>query len=146
MKQQEINHLQFFNKKLIENETLSTIFLPFWHCFSYGIGYMSAKMGDDFAMTCTESVETVIDDHYAKQINDLNRIDSKDDEGDGNHTIDELKNAIMQFREEEIEHKNHAIKYKNGLYQSKMRKKMNKIFGHAVKITCKIAINVSKKI
>jgi ubiquinone biosynthesis monooxygenase Coq7 len=146
MKQQEMNHLQFFNKKLIETQTLSTIFLPLWHCLSYGMGYISAKMGDDFAMTCTESVEKVIDKHYAKQIDYLDQINQKDDEGDGNHAIDELKNAIVKFRDEEIEHMDHAIKYKNELYQSKRRKKMNDIFGKAVKITCKAAIAISKKI
>ena len=143
MKQQEIQHLQFFNKKLIEEKTLSTIFLPFWHCFSYGIGYVSAKMGDDFAMTCTEAVETVIDDHYGKQINDLNNMNCE------SHceNIAELKNAIEQFRADEVEHMNHAIKYKADLHhQSKIRKKMNDVFGSAVKITCKIAIHISKKI
>ena len=136
MKQQELNHLNYFNTQLIEKKTLSTIFLPFWHCISYGMGYVSAKMGDDFAMTCTESVEEVIDKHYEKQVQELNSIEN----------CNELKLKIKQFRDEEIEHKNHAIKYKNELYQSKFRKKLNNAFGFAVKISCKIAIAISKKI
>ncbi len=136
MKQQEVNHLNYFNTQLIEKKTLSTIFLPIWHCVSYGMGYISAKLGDDFAMTCTESVEEVIDSHYAEQINDLKAIKDCED----------LQSKIEKFRDEEIEHKNHAIKYKNELYQSKTRKKLNDIFGFAIKISCKIAIKISKKI
>lgn len=136
MRQQEEKHLQFFKNKLIERETLSTIFLPFWHCISYSMGYISAKLGDDFAMTCTESVETVIDNHYEKQIQDLSDIEDEQ----------ELKNAIKQFQDEEVEHKNHAIKYKNNMHQSKIRKKMNDIFGFGVELSCKIAISISKKI
>ena len=140
MKQQEMNHLQFFNDALIKNKTLSTIFLPFWHCFSYGMGYVSAKMGDDFAMTCTEAVETVIDKHYEEQIYDLNEMNNQNLGENSNDTINELKNTIKQFQVEEVEHKEHAIKYKNELYQSKMRKKLNDVFGIAVKILDLIAV------
>ena len=138
MKQQEIIHLKYFNKKLIEENALSTIFLPFWHVAGYGLGYISAKLGDDFAMTCTESVEEVIDKHYQEQIKYLDKIDYRKN--------DDLKEKIEQFRQEEVEHKDHAINYNLNLYQTPLRKKLNKVFGFAVKIGCKFAIGLSKKI
>jgi ubiquinone biosynthesis monooxygenase Coq7 len=152
MKQQEINHLKYFNKKLVEEEVLSTVFLPFWHVIGYGLGYISAKLGDDFAMTCTESVEEVIDKHYQDQIQYLNdNVCNKSWDSNCKNEEETSKNAelmekIEQFRQEEVEHKDHAIKYNLSLYQKPLRKGLNKIFGCAVKIGCKIAIGISKKI
>ena len=48
-------------------------------------------------MACTEAVETVIDKHYEKQINQLGP-----DEQD-------LKEALQEFRRDEIDHRDSAI-------------------------------------
>ena len=140
MKQQEVVHLNYFNKKLVETETLSTIFLPFWHVAGYGLGYVSARLGDDFAMTCTESVEEVIDKHYQRQVDFLENHHSDCDKED------DLKEKIEQFRLEEVEHKDHAINYNLALYQTPLRKKLNKVFGCVVKLGCKVAIKLSEKV
>jgi ubiquinone biosynthesis monooxygenase Coq7 len=137
MKEQEVKHLEYFNKKLIETNTLSTTFLPIWHVLGYSLGYVSARLGDDFAMTCTESVEEVIDKHYSKQLDYLDSSGNPDQE---------LRKKIHQFRQEEIEHKDHAINYNTKLYEKPIRKKLNKIFGFGIRVACKIAIEISKKI
>jgi ubiquinone biosynthesis monooxygenase Coq7 len=142
MKQQEVRHLKFFNKQLVEKDVLLTAFLPIWHVMGYGLGYFSAKLGDDFAMTCTESIEEVINEHYLSQLKFLEQNSTQ------NHTEDyqNLAEKIEEFRLEELEHKDHAINYNLNLHQSTKRKKLNKIFGKAVKVGCKIAIAISKKI
>ena len=68
----------------------------------------------------------------------MNKIDYRKD--------DDLKEKIEQFRQEEVEHKDHAINYNLNLYQTTLRKKLNKVFGFAVKIGCKVAIELSKRV
>ena len=56
-------------------------------------------MGEKAAMACTVAVEEVIDEHYASQAEQLS------DEGEEG----ELKRAIQEFREDEIEHRNTGL-------------------------------------
>ena len=143
MKQQEIQHLKFFNKALIEKEVVGTVFLPIWHVFGYGLGYMSAALGDDFAMTCTEAVEETINEHYLSQIEFLKNNNNPSNE----QSYVGLEEKLEQFRLEELQHKDHATNhnYNSGLNSKPIRKKLNKCFSTAVKIGCKIAISMSKK-
>lgn len=134
MREQEEGHLEFFNKMLIERKTLSTIFLPIWHYIGYGLGYFSAKMGEDFAMSCTKAVEETIDQHYQEQIIELKALNEN-----------ELADKIEIFRLEELEHRDYAVDHNMHYYQSPLRVKAINLFERSVKIGCKIAIFISKK-
>lgn len=140
MKEQEDVHLNFFNKQLIEKKILSTTLLPIWHFIGYYLGYVSASLGEDFAMTCTESVEDVINSHYQSQIDFLR---SSDD-------LEDLKLAEMldKFRLEELEHKDYAMNhnYNSDLSSRPTRKRLNDLFGGIIRLGCKIAIGISKRI
>ena len=61
------------------------------------MGVGTALMGAKAAYLCTEAVEEIIEKHYQKQIDQLDGID------------EELKEKIIKFREDEVEHKNTAI-------------------------------------
>ena len=76
MKDQEEEHLDTFNRLLVENDTRPTALLPLWNVMGYGLGVASALMGEKAAMACTIAVEEVIGEHYAKQAETL---DKKDD-------------------------------------------------------------------
>ena len=76
MKDQEEEHLDTFNRLLVENDTRPTALLPLWNVMGYGLGVASALMGEKAAMACTIAVEDVIGEHYAKQAETL---DKKDD-------------------------------------------------------------------
>ena len=91
---------------------------------------MSARklMGKKAAMLCTASVEEVIDQHYKNQINQL-----KNDEK-------ELKNKIVKFRNDELQHKD--IAYEEGATKEGFYSIMDKI----IKTGSKIAIGISEKI
>ena len=79
-------------------------------------------------MLCTASVEEVIDEHYKKQINQLES-DEKN-----------LKEKIIKFREDELHHKD--IAYNHGASKKGLYSLMDKI----IKTGSKIAINISEKI
>ena len=61
------------------------------------IGAATALLGPQAAMACTEAIEDVIDEHYAKQAAQLG-----DDEK-------ELRETILEFRDDEIAHKETAV-------------------------------------
>jgi len=45
MKDQEQEHLDTFNKLLVENDTRPTALLPIWNVMGFGLGMASAIMG-----------------------------------------------------------------------------------------------------
>ena len=73
MKDQEEEHLDTFNRLLVENDTRPTALLPLWNVMGYGLGVASALMGEKAAMACTIAVEEVIGEHYAKQADTLDK-------------------------------------------------------------------------
>ena len=79
-------------------------------------------------MLCTASVEEVIQEHYANQINQLESDEKK------------LKEKIIKFREDELDHKN--IAYDEGATKEGPYSILDKI----IKTGSKIAINISEKI
>lgn len=95
MMEQEIEHLEYFESKMRTHKVRPTILQPFWHIAGFALGAATAIMGEKAAMACTVAVEEVIDEHYAKQLDELK---------DG-----ELKESIEKFRAEEIEHRNIGI-------------------------------------
>jgi len=56
MKDQEEEHLETFNRLLVENDTRPTALLPLWNVMGYGLGVASALMGEKAAMACTIAV------------------------------------------------------------------------------------------
>jgi ubiquinone biosynthesis monooxygenase Coq7 len=95
---QEQKHLLFFEKELVERRIRPTILQPLWHVLGYALGYATAKIGEEAAMTATVAIEEVIDQHYAHQI-DIIENDAA------------LKSAIETIREDELEHRDIALKH-----------------------------------
>lgn len=125
MAQQEEEHLVYFTKEMQDRKVRPSIFLPLWHVLGYAIGAGTAILGKTSAMVCTEAVEEVIDEHYQSQ---TNKIDDK-----------ELVDRIEKFRLEEIEHKTIAQENMQELNLG------HRILYHAIKIGCKLSINIAKK-
>ena len=124
MKKQEQTHFSYFNSVMKDKRIRPTVFLPLWHVVGVMLGVTTALMGENAAMACTVAVEDVISDHYQDQIKTL------DD--------DELKDKIIQFRNEELEHHDAAMYHSSG-------KAMNySVLSFFVKKACKIAIGLSK--
>ena len=128
MKVHEKEHCDFFENEIKKRNINPTKFLPLWDLLGLGLGFGSTLLGKKAAMLCTASVEEVIDKHYLNQINELGP-----DEND-------LKKKIIQFREDELHHKD--IAYEKGASKKGLYSIMDKI----IKAGSKVAINISEKI
>lgn len=128
MKDQEEEHLDTFNKLLVENDTRPTALLPLWNVMGYGLGVASALMGEKAAMACTIAVEEVIGEHYAKQAETL---DKKDDK---------LKSTLEKFRDDELDH------LETGVQHDGESAPGYEIMKTIVQFGCRTAIKISEKI
>jgi len=128
MKLNEKEHLDFFEKELKKRNIKPTKFLPIWDLLGVGLGFGTTLLGKRAAMLCTASVEEVIDEHYQKQINQI-----EDDEK-------QLKKKIIKFKEDELHHKD--IAYDEGASKEGMYSILDKI----IKTGSRIAINISEKV
>ncbi len=97
MKDQELHHLETFEKLIVERKVRPTMLHPLWNVAGFALGVGTALLGPKAAMACTVAVEEVIDEHYADQADQLT-----EDEG-------ELRETINRFRDEELEHRDTAI-------------------------------------
>ncbi len=128
MQVHEKEHCDYFEKEIKKRNIKPTKFIPLWDLLGVGLGFGSAIIGKKATMLCTASVEEVIDQHYQNQINQLQN-DEK-----------ELKNKIVKFRNDELQHKD--IAYEEGATKKGFYSIMDKI----IKTGSKIAIGISEKI
>ena len=99
-----------------------------WDLLGVGLGFGSTLLGKKAAMLCTASVEEVIDEHYQRQIDQI-EVDEKD-----------LKEKIIKFRQDELDHKD--IAYEKGATKKGLYSIMDKV----IKTGSKVAIKISEKI
>lgn len=96
MAQQEQAHLDAFDALLPRHRVRPTLLSPLWHVGGFALGAATALLGEKAAMACTEAVEEVIDQHYAKQVEALGESEP------------ELRNLLEEFRAEEVQHRDTA--------------------------------------
>ncbi len=128
MHQQELRHLQTFEKLLAERRVRPTALQPLWHLAGFALGATTALLGEKAAMACTVAVEEVIEEHYAGQIAELG-----DDEAD-------LRQTLEDFRAEEIEHRDTALE------QGAEEAPAYKALSAAVKSGSRLAIWLSERL
>lgn len=97
MANQEERHRAFFDAMIARRGVRPTLLQPFWNVAGFALGAATAAMGPSAAMACTAAVETEIDRHYKRQLDELGENDP------------ELRDAVSQFRDEELEHLDTAI-------------------------------------
>ena len=71
MKEHEIEHCEYFENEIKKRKIKPTRFLKLWDLLGLGLGFGTTILGKEAAMLCTASVEEVIQDHYANQIDEL---------------------------------------------------------------------------
>ena len=128
MKEQEKEHLEYFEKEIQKRKIKPTYLLPLWDVMGVALGFGTVLLGKKAAMLCTASVEEVIEDHYQNQLKKLGN-DEKD-----------LKAKIEKFKDDEVNHKN--IAYKAGATNKGIYLIMDKV----IRTGSRIAITISEKI
>ncbi|MFQ5773964.1 MAG: demethoxyubiquinone hydroxylase family protein [Kiloniellaceae bacterium] len=93
MHEQELRHLEHFEKLMVERHVRPTALQPLWHVAGFALGAATALLGERAAMACTVAVEEVIDAHYLGQAGRLGADEAK------------LKATIEDFRKDEQEHR-----------------------------------------
>ena len=124
----EAEHLRTFDRMIAERGVRPTIMAPVWRVAGFGLGAVTALMGERAAHACTEAVEDVIEDHYARQSECLGRDDP------------ELKDVIDRFRQDEIGHKETAID------QGAREAPGYPVLSALIKFGCRAAIRISERI
>ncbi|MCA3711184.1 MAG: demethoxyubiquinone hydroxylase family protein [Phenylobacterium sp.] len=128
MESHEARHLARFETLLAERGVRPTLMTPLWRLAGFTLGAGTALLGEKAAHACTEAVETVIGDHYARQIAELADRDP------------ELAAELSGFRDEELEHRDLAV-------EEGAREATGYAFlAAAIRLGCRAAIRISEKI
>lgn len=125
---QEQHHLATFDLMMTKRRVRPTALQPLWRVAGFALGAATALMSEEAAMACTDAVETEIDRHYSRQLQDL---------GDEDR---ELSTDIARFRDEELEHRETA-----------RSAGATRAFGYpvltgAIRAACRAAIALSKRV
>lgn len=128
MAAQEQRHLARFDRLVAERGVRPTALQPLWNIAGFALGAATALMSEKAALACTDAVETEIDRHYGRQLEQLGDDDP------------ELAGDIAEFRAEEVEHRDTA-----------REAGATGAFGYplltaAIRAGCKAAIELSKRI
>ena len=97
MAAREQEHLEAFDKMLVDRRVRPTALSPVWHLAGYALGVATALIGPSAAMACTVAVEEVIDEHYASQAEALGTDEPQ------------LRAQIETFRDDELAHRDEAL-------------------------------------
>ena len=128
MADQEKRHLERFDALMSARRVRPTVLQPIWNVAGFALGAATALMSDKAAMACTEAVETEIDLHYGKQLEDLGDQDP------------ELAADIEKFRAEELEHRDTAREAGAALAPA------YPLLTFGIRAACRVAIGLSKRI
>jgi ubiquinone biosynthesis monooxygenase Coq7 len=128
MANQEARHRAFFDSMMTRRGVRPTALQPIWNVAGFALGAVTAAIGPAAAMACTAAVETEIDRHYQRQLDELGDDDP------------ELRAAVSEFRDEELEHRDTAL-----------AAGAENAFGYPllsglIRLGCRAAIAVSKRI
>lgn len=97
MEGHEAVHLARFDQLLVERGVRPTALTPFWRVAGFALGAGTALLGEKAAHACTEAVESVIEQHYAGQVAELETREP------------ELAAELAKFRDEELAHRDQAV-------------------------------------
>jgi ubiquinone biosynthesis monooxygenase Coq7 len=128
MAAQEARHRKIFDAMVAKRGVRPTALQPVWNVAGFALGAATALIGPKAAMACTAAIETEIDRHYSEQLDQIGTADP------------ELSDVIAEFRAEEIEHRDMAIKA--GAEQAPAFP----LLSGAIRLGCRIAIGLSRHI
>lgn len=128
MEAHEQVHLDAFDRLLTERKVRPSLLAPLWRTAAFALGAGTALMGEKAAHACTEAVETVIEQHYAGQIEELSR------------TEPDLAAQLSRFRDDELAHRDHAVA--EGAHEAPGAR----LLAAVVRVGCRLAIKTAEKV
>ena len=93
----EAAHLAAFDRLLTERKVRPTVLTPLWRLAGFALGAGTALLGEKAAHACTEAVESVIEQHYAEQVEELRDREPA------------LARELSGYRDDELAHRDQAI-------------------------------------
>jgi len=131
---QEKKHLTVMDKLQLQHRTRPTALVGLAKATGFALGAVTALMGKEAAMACTEAVETVIGEHYDDQLNEMESLPTS-------HTsIPLLKGVIREFRDDELEHLDTAVA------NHAQRAPAHALLSAVVGAGCQVAIELCKRV
>lgn len=128
MERHEAEHLEAFDKLLNERGVRPTLLAPVWRVAGFALGAATALMGEKAAHACTEAVETVIEGHYAGQIEELEGREPQ------------LASDLSRFRDDELAHRDQA------LAEGAREAPAYPLLAGLIRAGCRTAIKISEKL
>ena len=128
MAAQEERHLKRFNHLMAERRVRPTALQPLWNVAGFALGAATALISEEAALACTDAVETEIDKHYGKQLEQLGESDPA------------LSADIAEFRAEELEHRDSARE------AGALHAPAYPLLTAAIRAGCRVAIGLSKRV
>ncbi len=130
MAEQEAGHREKFDALMARRGVRPTALQPFWDQAGFALGAVTALIGPEAAMACTAAVETEIDDHYSRQLDQL--LETGEDP--------ELAAMIEEFREDERQHRDAA------LAAGAERAPGYPLLSAVIRLGCRTAIRLSERV
>jgi ubiquinone biosynthesis monooxygenase Coq7 len=127
MAAQEQRHLARFDQLIAERRVRPTVLQPLWNVAGFALGAATALMSEKAALACTDAIETEIDRHYGRQLDELGNDDP------------ELAGDIADFRADEIEHRDSARE------AGATGAPVYPLLTATIRAGCKVAIELSKR-
>ena len=128
MEAHEAAHLARFDALLTERRVRPTLLAPLWRAAGFALGAGTALLGEKAAHACTEAVETVIGDHYAGQVAEL----------EGRDPV--LAAELARFRDEELAHRDTAVA------EGAQEAPGYRVLSAVIRAGCRAAIRISEKV
>ncbi|KAI0747701.1 COQ7 protein [Daedaleopsis nitida] len=130
---QEKKHLAVMNKLQLQHHVRPTLLWELARIGGYGLGAVTALMGKEAAMACTEAVETVIGEHYDDQLKALEQLPQD------HPSVPLLRDVIKEFRDDELEHLDIAVQHDS------QKAPAHALLSTIVGTGCKVAIELCRR-
>ncbi|KAL0947208.1 hypothetical protein HGRIS_013326 [Hohenbuehelia grisea] len=134
MWEQEKKHLLVMDKLQMQHRVRPTMLVDVAKAAGFGLGAVTALLGKEAAMACTEAVETVIGEHYDDQLKEMESLPTS------HPSVPLLREVVKEFRDDELEHLDIAVE------NHSQRAPAHALLSTIVGAGCKIAIELCKRV
>lgn len=131
---QEKKHLTVMDRLQAQHRVRPTALSDVAKMVGFGLGAVTALMGKEAAMACTEAIETVIGEHYDDQLKDLEALPSL------HPSVPLLKDVVRELRDDELEHLDTAVEHFS------QRAPAHALLSTIIGGGCKVAIELCKRV